>query len=314
MLPLRLGGLGLRESLRTAPIAFLASCRNTYLLVAQLLHRDTNPIFHLPGEMDNLEYLKQLLPNWDPLPGDISQRSVQDASDRVLWAQLLDSSNLRDTASLNTQSGGKHTYAWLQAIPHPNLGLSMSSSEFSIALRYWLGIPLFRGNHLQFCTCRSPLDQHGDHLLGCGQGPLRIRRHDALCNIVYHALSQDNSSVRREERIWGDNRDRPGDIFHPDFDDGRPTYFDISVRHTLQPGNLNRASTNAGAAAVAGEMEKDQKHATNVESIGGRFHPLVMETLGVWTASSLSTLRAIAARTTVCNGLTVKQATSNLLQ
>ena len=136
----------------------------------------------------------------------------------------------------------------------------MSSSEFSIALRYWLGIPLFRGNHLQSCTCRSPLDQHGDYLLGCGQGPLRIRRHDALCNIVYHALSQDNSSVRREERIWGDSRDRPGNIFHPDFDDCRPTYFDISVRHTLQPGNLNRASTNAGAAAVAGEMEKDQKH------------------------------------------------------
>ena len=90
MLPLRFGGLGLRESLRTVPIAFLASCRNTYLLVAQLFHRDTNPIFHLPGEMDNLEYLKQLLPNWDPLPGNISQWSVQDASDRVLWAQLLD--------------------------------------------------------------------------------------------------------------------------------------------------------------------------------------------------------------------------------
>ena len=175
--------------------------------------------------MDNLEFLKQLLPNFDPLPGDIAQRSVQVASDRVLWAQLLDSSNLRDVARLNTQSGGKHTYAWLQAIPHPNLGLSMSSSEFSIALRYWLGIPLFRGSHLQSCTCRSPLDQHGDHLLGCGQGPLRIRRHDALCNIVYHALSQDNSSVRREERIWGDSRDRPGDIFHPDFDDGHPTYF-----------------------------------------------------------------------------------------
>ena len=149
-LPFRLGGLGLRESLRTAPIAFLASCRNTYLLVAQLLHRDTNPIFYLPGEMDNLEYLKQLLPNFDPLPGDIAQRSVQVASDRVLWAQLLDSSNLRDAVRLNTQSGGKHTYAWLQAIPHPNLGLSMSSSEFSIALRYWLGIPLFRGSHLHF--------------------------------------------------------------------------------------------------------------------------------------------------------------------
>ena len=181
----------------------------------------------------------------------------------------------------------------------------MTSSEFSIALRYWLGIPLFRGSHLQSCTCRSPLDQHGDHLLGCRHGPLRIRRHDALCNIAYHALSQDNSNVRREERIWGDGLEISS----------TPTstmaYFDSSAHHTLQPGNLNRASMNAGAAAVAGEMEKDQKHAANVELVGGRFHPLMMESLGVW---SLSTLRTIAARTTVRNDLTVKQATCNLLQ
>ena len=126
-LPLRLGGLGLRESLRTSPVAFLASCHNTHILVAQLLHRDTDPAFHLPGDMDNLEYLKQLLPNWEPLPGNIIQRSIQDASVRIQWAQLLDSSNLRDVARLNTQSGGKHTHAWLQAIPQPNLGLSMTS-------------------------------------------------------------------------------------------------------------------------------------------------------------------------------------------
>ena len=108
-LPLRLGGLGLRESLRTAPVAFLASYRNTHFLVAQLLRRHTDPAFHLPGEM---EYLKQLLPNWDPLPGDITQRSIQDASVRIQWVQHLDSSNLRDVARLNTQSGGKHTLGY----------------------------------------------------------------------------------------------------------------------------------------------------------------------------------------------------------
>ena len=226
-LPLQLGGLGLRESRRTAPAAFLASCHNTHSLVAQLLHRDTDLAFHLPGETDTLEYLKQLLPSWNPPLDDITQRSIQDASDRVQLAQLLDSSNLRDLARLNTLSRGRHTHAWLQAIPQPNLGLSMTSSEFSIALRYWLGIPLFRSSHLQSCTCRSPLDQHGDHLLGCSQGPLRIRRHDALCNI---SCIMPSPRTTHEERIWGNSRDRPGDIFHPDFDDGHPTYFDVSVR------------------------------------------------------------------------------------
>ena len=46
---------------------------------------------------------------------------------------------------------------------------------------------------------------------------------------------------------------------------------------------------NAGAAAVVGEIEKKQKHEAHVERAGGRFYPLVMETLGVWTPSSLST-------------------------
>ena len=82
---------------------------------------------------------------------------------------------------------------------------------------------------------------------------------------------------------------------------------------TLQPGNLNRSSVNAGAAAVVGEIEKDQKHEAHVERASGNFYPLVMETLGVWTPSSLSTLRTIAVRTTIRNGLTVRQATRNLL-
>ena len=78
-------------------------------------------------------------------------------------------------------------------------------------------------------------------------------------------------------------------IFHPDFANGRPTYFDVSARNTLQPGNLNHASMQAGAAAAAcREVEKDLKHAANVENVGGRFYPLVMETLGVCTTSSLS--------------------------
>ena len=37
------------------------------------------------------------------------------------------------------------------------------------------------------------LDGHGDHILGCGDGPLRIRQHDAICDLklLWHALVQD---------------------------------------------------------------------------------------------------------------------------
>ena len=168
-LPLLLGGLGLLESQCVAPAAFFASCHNSHALVAQLLHCDTDIIFHLPDEFDTSERLKQLLHNWVPPVDNITQRSIQDLFDRVQLSKLLANCNLRDMARLNMQSKGLHTQAWLQAVPNPNLGLTLTSFEISVVLRYWLGIPLFRSSCPQSCTCRSYLDQHGDHLLGCGQ-------------------------------------------------------------------------------------------------------------------------------------------------
>ena len=49
------------------------------------------------------------------------------------------------------------------------------------------------------CTCLSPIDCFGDHLLGCSHGPMRIHRHDALVDILYNALSQDHPGVFKEQ-------------------------------------------------------------------------------------------------------------------
>ena len=107
---------------------------------------------------------------------------------------------------------------------------------------------------------------------------------------------------------------RPGDIFHPDFSDGKPTYFDVSVRNSLLPHFLSRASLVAGVASSAGEMDKDAKYDHNVSSAGCVFFPLVVETLGLWTDSNISLLRRIAARTTLRSGVSQGQAFHNLLQ
>ncbi len=124
----------------------------------------------------------------------------------------------------------------------------------------------------------------------------------------------DNKATRREQRICGDSQDRPGDIFHPDFTDGRPTYFDVSVTNTLQSGSIAIASIAAGSVGLEAEMRKDDKHAANVGGVGGVFVPLVVETLGVWTPSALKVLRRVAARTTVNSGLDTRVAARYLLQ
>jgi len=55
--------------------------------------------------------------------------------------------------------------------------------------------------------------------------PMRIRRHDALVSILHHALLQDHLGVLKEQHASFDDNSRPGDIFHPNFQYGRPAYF-----------------------------------------------------------------------------------------
>ena len=183
-------------------------------------------------------------------------------------------------------------------------------------VRIWLGIPIFPSHpNAQRCVCGHVLDTFGDHALSCGSGPTRTKRHDSLRDILWHALLTDNSDVKKEQRTGGqDSSHRPGDIYHPDFINGKPAFFDITVRNSLQPRYVVSSATSAGTAALAGEAEKDERHEEDVVSSGGLFFPLAVETLGYWTPSSLKTLKTIASKTTSCNTTSLSQAFSNLMQ
>ena len=122
----------------------------------------------------------------------------------------------------------------------------------------------------------------------------------------------DNQNVKIEQRVNGDSNTRPGDIYHPDFDNGKPSFFDISVSNVLQPSTISTA-VNACAIAESREISKDNKHRSVVETAGGSFFPLVVETLGLWTPFAIKTLRTIATRASLYNGLPEKLAFKNLI-
>ena len=190
------------------------------------------------------------------MPSNLSsQNDLQASLDDQLFASIFNTSTIRDQARLRAvaHSSGVSS-GWLKAIPQPTLGLAFSPNEFVMAVRLWLGVPLFP--LLPLCTCLSVIDQFGDHLLGCSHGPLHIQRHDALVSIVHYALLQDHPGVLREQSIASD-QSHPGDIYHPDFTLGRPAYFDLSVRCTTQPSFISAAASKAGVAAAAGEEAKD---------------------------------------------------------
>ena len=109
---------------------------------------------------------------------------------------LLSSCSLHDQARIRAVSSHSCASAWLRAIPSVSLGLTMSRQEFVYSLWYWLGIPMFASTN---SVCCYVVDLFGDHLLGCGYGPVRISGHDALYDVIFHALLQDNSGCKRKQ-------------------------------------------------------------------------------------------------------------------
>ena len=190
-LPFRMGGLGLRESQHSLHPAFLGSCNSVRILASRLVPNfDVTSSF--PGEESALSYLKNLSIVSSHLS---SQNDLQASLDVQLFANIFNSSTIQDQAHLRAVAHSSGTSSgWLKAIPQPSLSLAFSPHDFIIALRLWLGVPLFP--LLPLCTCLSAIDQFGDHLLGCSRGPLRIQRH---VNIIHHALLQ--VGVLREQGI-----------------------------------------------------------------------------------------------------------------
>ena len=184
-------------------------------------------------------------------------------------------------ARLEAISNSPDPSGWLKAAPIPALGLSIPPDEFIIASRVWLGIPSFPVSPPCVCPCGSVIDPIGVHLLSCGHGPYRIRRHDTLRDTIYQALLLDNKEVRREQKLSGTTQERPGDIYHPDFHQGRPTFFDMAVTSPLCDTKVNNASHSAGWAAADTEARKDARYHGRVEVAGGVFIPLVVEALGI---------------------------------
>ena len=253
-----------------------------------------------------MSLLNSLLQDTSASSNDTSQHGIQKALDASVLSTIKSNSSLRDQARLGTLAS-PHSGSWLRACLNPKVGLSMNREEFVISSRVWLGLSIFPSppNAIR-CTCGRVLDNFGDHLLGCGRRALRTMRHNALRDVIYHHLS-DNNGCKLEQICGSSNYKRPGDIYHPDYLDGVPAYFDVTVRNSLLPQFVSLAATNPGAAAEAGEKEKDSKHDDEVTRVGAVFYPLVIESLGLWYPQSLEILKIIARREALQSNISISQ-------
>ena len=185
-LPVRQGGLGLREVVRMSSSAFIGSCNSVRSLCSRLLP----PTPLLEESVSNSNYLS---PDFSAFP----EKSAAKDHIRSLVPDSLDTIDLTSSSQRDSSTSPGHqafnnylreskferscstkhdicSSRWSMAkgnIHNPNISLAMPKREFIIAVRTWLGIPFFRPPpSSKRCSCGQVLDSFGDHPLGCGEG------------------------------------------------------------------------------------------------------------------------------------------------
>ena len=169
-LPVSMGGLGLRTAEDHAPAAFSSSYLSSQPLLRSLLQTPAEEAT-VPLSPDLLNLLTELRGEESTMASleGLPQKQLSFEIDKVLASQLnviLDNEGeVRELARLASVSL-PHSGAWLNVIPSPALGLHLRASEYTVALKLRLGVPVYTSSG-PCPACKAPSDKLGDHDLCC---------------------------------------------------------------------------------------------------------------------------------------------------
>ena len=279
-MPLSAGGCGLSLPDRVLPAARIAAVVNFEREGASLL---ALPDFasHLPASViaPPLEDLKTRLgANFEPVGswcGDHTKlgRADKQQASQHWWAGELGKSDLlklletvpdRDQARLLEQRSGIGS-SWMAAIPNSSLHTLIPPEDYTLGLRWWLGLPLIRpasegGPPRQCPGCGAPIDDFGDHLLCCARNNFALR-HNALQEAVCQVLSTSGQQHQKEVplRVGVAPDLRPADILLGAWTDGLPCAVDLTVSHGWALAERRRPARDNWRPFL--RRREEQKHA-----------------------------------------------------
>jgi len=286
--PQRLGGLGIRRCERHASAAYVAS------VMAAAAFDGWNPEDgqHFLAALTSVASLAAM--SMDDIKAMKKQHDISSAIEKRFFTQDLASLPPSDLQRVTSQSA-EYASAWLSAIPSHDTGMSFTPKQFTTLVSFWLGAPVY--DQERVCPfCGAHMDVYGEHAMRCMKSGARIWRHHSLCDEVFRAMRHAHLQPQREKVIGPGTR--PGDVFAPHFNLGRPMAMDLAVTNTLQPNN----STHAGELVAPGTWAQRYAalHKARAADIcaaqGVDFVPLVVESYGAWDPDAISVLRDIASR------------------
>jgi hypothetical protein len=286
-LPLRLGGLGIKDPMQTVAPARVAAILGfvdngiklglpaCLLRLADDLYPRLREIIRWTGQ--NSEPAHSWLQGRAPRiePDHVKQKWWSTGVVDAKRTALPEGSPLRDKCRLSLQ-GMPHSSAWLGLTTNKGMLDRMSGSEFQLCLRWWLGIPVLPSTQPVECPqCGGVADIFGDHFLCCKKA-LITKRHHHLRDTLAGLLREGGFATQVEVTI-GD-RQRPADVSVQGFE-SRPMAIDVTISHPLQPSEARDVDLVKRHLSER-EERKMNKYVAATARAGWVFHPAAFHPWG----------------------------------
>ena len=255
-LPLRFGGLGVKDPEATRPAARIA---------AILCYLQRGKALGFPDDVvcpprDWLSTIRDLecflrpqfgeLPRWatEETPTNVSEEHLEQRwwsrkIQRVRFQRLQLQSALRDRNRTHLESMPFAT-SWMTVVPSIGLGHKLGNGDYQVLLKWWLGLKLSRPDAGECPRCGDVCDPFGDHFVSCKHNQ-PVRRHHALRNALADVLVEVGIPCVKEVPIGGR---RPADLGLLNFDVQGPLAMDLVCTH---PGALSTGRNAEPAKPVA---------------------------------------------------------------
>ena len=297
VLPVALGGLGIRMSKDVALPAFISSLHSVGSLVDELVAN-----IQLADSTD----LQSAVGSWEERCAGLALAADADRSRQRTWDGplvqasfdgLLERADQISRARLLAASS-RESGLWLHALPVPSLGTLLDPESFRVAVALRVGAEVCVPHS---CRCGREMDARGLHGLSCRFSAGRHPRHAVLNDVIRRALqSAGIPSVLEPVGIDRGDGKRPDGLTVFPYSNGKCLCWDATCVDTYAVTHLNNSAVSPGKAAGAAEVTKRRKYAEL--GVRYRFEPVAVETSGVFGDSTGPVISELGRRVTEVTG------------
>ena len=234
----------------------------------------------------------------------LSQKQLSAKLDSAGHQQRLDTVCNSDRATLISESQDGAKDFW-NVVPSASKGLAVPAAEFVTELQFRLCMDVNSGEYCPLCD--AVLDNRGHHCRQCAAGGDRTVRHNKVRNEVLNFCHQEAAMPQAELEKPGlllparphdeqQSARRPADIYLPRWYGGLPAALDFAVTSPNQSTTVGIAAREALHAAIS-YSETKRAHlntATQCQTLGVTFLPMVCETTGAWAPEASAVLKQLA--------------------